>query len=245
MPRQTVIQIVKDVLNEGDFDTVTTWNQSMESELIGNMISTVFYEFHAENLIKRAQLTKNPDTAAGATYLKIPDDVVEIYYIKDASQNGKDIVYLDPETFLSKLDRTNGTAVTDPGPGGLDFKFSLTTEPTYYTSFDDQYLAFDAANTSILNTDMEMYCVVEPSLTIADATVPDLPTDMFPAFIAEVKSRSLLALNQEINPKVEMAARMLKARAAQKNFVSNGEIRTPKYGRNPLSSRRNSLLRRG
>lgn len=238
MPKNTLLQIVQDVLSEGDFDTVSTWDETIESTQIGNMAKTVFFELHANGLVKSHDVLKNPDAATGATYLKIPTDVTEVYWLRDDSQN-KDLVFLQPTNFIAKLD-TGGTGVVDPGDGGLTLPFNLTTAPTYWTSFDDEYIAFDTADTSITNTDIFMYCQSEPTFTLADATVPDLPTDMGAYFLAEVKSRSMVALNQEVNPKVEMTARELKANASRRNFVSEGTIRTPKFGRNTQSSRRNS-----
>jgi hypothetical protein len=243
MPKYTVLEIVQDVLNEGDMDTVSTWDETIESEQIGKILKSVFFEIHATGMIRSHNIMKNPDTATGATYLKIPTDVTQIFWLRDDSQD-KDLVYLEPEQFIKKLD-TSGTGIADPGAGGLTLPFNVTTEPTYWTSFDDEYIAFDSANPSITNTDIYMFCQAEPTLTLADATVPDLPTDAGAYLLAETKSRALLSLNQEVNPKVEMKARELKARMMRQNWVADGRIRTPNYGRKTRSSRRFTQFGKG
>ncbi len=114
MPRYTLLEIVQDVLNEGDFDTVDTWDQTIESTAIANMAKTVFFELHVNGFIPSHRVMKNPDVAAGATYLAIPADVTNIFWIRDDSQD-KELIFLDPKVFIGKLD-TTAAGITDRLP---------------------------------------------------------------------------------------------------------------------------------
>lgn len=245
MPQYTVLGIVQDVLNEGDMDTVSTWNETIESEQIGNMIETIFYEFHANNLIPSHQELENPTSATGNTYYTIPTDVSEIFWVKyDDGTDRVNLRYLEPQAFIDILDQA-GTAVVDPG-SGISLDFATDADPTYYTSFDDTYLCINSFDTTPPAVgELLMYVRKEPSITIADGTVPDLPNDGMAYFLSEVKARSLLVLNQEINPMIEMRRRELQATFSRRNYVTDGTIRTPNYGRRTRTSRRNNPLLSG
>lgn len=246
MPQYTVLEMVQDVLNEGDMDTVSTWDETIESEQIGNLIKTVFYEYHASNLIPGHQELDNPTSATGNTYYTIPPAVGEIFWIKwdDGTSSRKDLIYLEPKQFIEKLD-TSGTSIADPG-SGVNLEFNVTTDPTYWTSFDDTYICIDSYDTTPpAVSELVMYVRLEPSITLADGTIPDVPNDGMASFLAEVKSRALLMLNQEVNPMVEMKRRELAAIASQRNWVTDGKVRTPNYGRKGKTSRRNNPLLSG
>lgn len=245
MPQYTVLEIVQDILNEGDMDTVATWDETIESEQIGNIIETVFYEFHAANLIPSHQELANPEAAAGNTYYTIPVDTSEIFWIQHVDgTTTTDLNYLEPKKFMSLLD-TTGTAVVDPG-SGISLNFNVSTDPLYWTSFDDSYICINSYDTTPpAITALNMYIRKEPSITIADATVPDIPNDGLAYFMSLCKSRALLVLNQEINPLVEMKSRELAAKFSRRNYVSDGTIRTANYGRKTRTSRRNNPLLSG
>ena len=245
MPQYTVLEIVQDVLNEGDLDTVATWDETIESEQIGKMIETVFYEFHAANLIPSHQQLTNPGTATGNTYYTIPAATSEIFYIQHVvTSTTTDLTYLEPKKFMAILD-TTGTAVVDPG-NGVSLNFNVSTAPLYWTSFDDTYICINSYDTTPpAVTALNMYTRTEPSITIADGTVPDVPNDGMALFLAKVKGRALLVLNQEVNPKLEMEERKLEARFSRRDYISDGTIRTPNYGRKTRTSRRNNPLLSG
>jgi len=245
MPQYTVLELVNDILNEGDMDPVDTWNETIESTQIGNLIETVFYEYHASNVIPAQMELANPTAAAGNTYYTIPTDVMEIQWIllDDGTSSRKKLKHLEPKAFIDILD-TSGTAVVDPNTG-VSLEFNVTTDPEYWTSFDDEYICINSYDTTPpAVTELLMYVRKEPSITIADATIPDIPNDSIAHFNTEVKTRALYMLNLEINPLVEMKRRELAAIASRRNWVADGKIRTANYGRKGRTSRRNVQLRK-
>ena len=93
-------------------------------------------------------------TATLPTHMKLPDTVIDLKWIKynvkkntDTKNKFTQIVYKTPEEFLSILDQRDSSAseidvITDTT--GIKLNVYNDRGPMYFTSFDDDYLVFDA-----------------------------------------------------------------------------------------------------
>ena len=128
-------------------------------------------------------------------------------------------------------DGLNVTSVS----GGVDIYVSTDRHPTYYTSFDDNYIVMDSYDNSVEATLSEFktraYGQQLPVFQIVDSFEPDLDNVMLPLLLAESKSVCFSLFKGGPDPKVEQASRRLKS------YLQNDQYKTRKantrnsYGR--------------
>jgi len=109
------------------------------------------------------------------------------------------------------------------------------TMPTYYTSFDDEHIvfnAYDASVEAIMQASKTMaYGTVYPTFSITDAFEPHLDDNMMPYLLAESKSVCFSLFKSGSDAKVEQAARRLKSYVQNDMFRTKQANKRPHYGR--------------
>jgi hypothetical protein len=145
---------------------------------------------------------------------------------------------MSPSEFLEWVnarssDATNVETIT--GPSGLALLIINDHSPTYYTSFDDEWLAFDSYDADVDNTLQQVktqcYGHIEPAFSLTDSYVPDIPAKAFPYLLSEAKSVAFNALRQAANAKEEQRSRRQRQWLARSKWRTNGGIKFPDYGR--------------
>ena len=136
-------------------------------------------------------------------------------------------------TNLRKEDQPYYQVVTDPS--GINIVIRNDRAPDYYTSFDDENLVFDSFNatleSNLQESKTQAMAYVMPDFTLSDEFVPDLPTELFPALLAEAKSVAFTRIKQMADQKSEQQSRRSMSWASKKAFQVEGGIRRPDYGR--------------
>lgn len=246
--KYTLLEVVQDVLNDLDADFVNTINSTVESQQIAQIAKTCYNEMISNrdwpHLRMLSQLDASGDTAK-PTHMRIPDGVKKLDWIKydkirtsETRIRYEDVQYKYPDEFLTitnarNSDNSNIKKVVD---------FNNTTilvfnnaAPTYWTSFDDEWVVFDSYNSAIDDTlkkaKTQVYFIKEPSWTVADSFIPDLPEEAFAAYIEEVKSTAFFTLKQMINQKAEQKASRQNRWLARKAWKAKGGVRYDNYGR--------------
>ena len=155
MAKLTLLALVQDILVYTNSDPVNSINDTPEALQVAQIIKTTY-----NNLIsnrnwpqeKRTFALDNVSDTARPNYLQLPEDVKELVSIfydqKRDAANRKQlefIDYLSPEEFLHRAnslneEKANVDLVTDFG--GAIYKIRNDIPPTYWTSFDDEYIAF-------------------------------------------------------------------------------------------------------
>lgn len=248
--KMTLLEIVQNVLSAMDSDEVNSIGDTVEALQVAEIAKETFYEIiggleepHRSNAF---QLESVSDVDR-PNYLKLPakvKDIESIYYNYLVSGNSTwtEIQYIYPEDFirlsLSRSASSNVTLVTDFS--GATHYIGNNSDPTYYTSFDDEYLVFDSWDLSKESTLQEhkSQCLGTemPSFTLEDTFIPDLPADYFPLLLAEVKQSSFVNLKQVSNSIEDRRARRQRVRLlnnqhrAKRNKQYNEGIN---YGRKP------------
>ena len=208
---KTLLQVVKNALAAMDSDSVDTIylqdGGTEESEQIAMFAEGLFEHMHAIYDWPYTKLLTQLDAVSDNTkpnYLKIPQDVIEIEWLKYRDQ---DVTWLDPLDFLELCNariesESDITAVT--GYEGNTIKIRNDLDPTYYTSFDNEYLVFDSLDTTVdttlQNTHTDVYVVKQPSFTISDTYTLEIPDSMLPLFEAELKREASLRLRMQDSP---------------------------------------------
>lgn len=246
--KMTLLEMTQDILNDLDSDFVNSIDDTVEAQQVAQIIKTSFFEMISNrnwpHLKKLIQLD-----ASGATnkpnYMKIPAGTKQVEIIKydckkqdETTSRYNDIKYLEPEAFLKKVslritDADNVQEVVDFS--GVKLAIVNNKAPEYYTSFDDEWVVFDAFDSAVDNTmqKSKSQCIayVEPSWVHSDDAIPALPEEAFSALLEESKSAAFLNLKQMANQKAEQRANRQQRWLSRKAWRVAGGIKYENYGR--------------
>ena len=248
MAKKTLLEIVQDILNDLDGDEVSSINDTVEASQIAQIVKTTYENMstHRNWPFQKSliQLEAASDTTR-PTHIRIPDACKEIFDISyNTAADGitrvkyTEMCYLEPDAFLQTTngrdtDQSNIDQVVDFG-GGIFF-IRNDIAPTYWTSFDDEYVVFDSydsdVDNTIQNSKTQVMAYVEEAMTLTDGSYPPIPNEAFPTLIAEAKSKAAYSLNQVVDSKAEKEARKGRQWLSQKVFKTSGGIKYPKRGR--------------
>ena len=248
MPSMTLLEMTQDILSDLDSDNVDDISDTIESEQVAQIIKTSYY-----NLIDGKdwpQLKKfirlEAATDARPTHMKMPDSAIDIEWVKyntkkaaDTYDKYVDVTYKTPKDFVDliavrKSDDATVDVVIDATGVTLNIKNDVA--PTFYTSFDDEYLIFDSYDSAIDTTNMQQsksqcFGKVQPTWSTTNTFVPDLPSQAFSYLLADSKTACFVILKQSENPIAAAQSQIQRRRMSQEAFrVSNG-IAFGDYGR--------------
>lgn len=245
--RMTLLEIVQDVLNDLDSDKVNSINDTIESDQVAAIVKSCYFEMIGNrnwpHLKKLFQL-EHSNNLARPNYLQIPLLLKELVFFRYEVQKlggkveTKEVRYKHPDEFLrlvSSRDSTLDTVTTVIDPSGSKLLIQNNKAPTYWTSFDDYYIVTDSYDKEVDDTLMKSktQCLgyMHPDWTHVDTFIPDLPSEAFPALVAEVKSTAFVNVKQMANQKAEQKAGRQQRWLSRKAWRAQGEIRFEDYGR--------------
>jgi len=249
MAKLTLLSMVQNILSDMDSDNVNSINDTAEAQQVAEIVKTTYEEIVSsrewDNLKETTNLTASGDSNY-PTHMKMSDDYQRLYWIKynkagvsDTRVKYEDVTYLDPKNFLDKImsrneDSSNVTKVSDYT--GVDLLILTDTPPTYWTSFDDEYVVFDSydsvVDTTLQQSKTQAYALKEATWSTTDTFIPDLPAKAFSYLLAEAKSTCFNSLRQFPNAKEEQKARRQRTYLAREKWRANGGIKFQNYGRN-------------
>jgi len=250
MAKQTLLAMVQNILSAIDGDEVNSIDDTVESLQVAEIVVETYDNIMAEQMFPmeavRTELNASGDTDL-PTHMTMPDNTDNIKWIYyDVKQSASDpklyrrMIYLTPEQFLqlslgrdstaSNIKTVNTDATT------RDLLIKNDTAPTYWTSFDDEYIIFDSYDSDLEDTlkSAKIICYAEISseLSLSDTAIaPNLPSKAFPYLLAEAKSLAFINIRQQSNPKVEQLARRLRNALIQNKARTGQYVSFPNYGR--------------
>lgn len=249
MAKMTLLAMVQDILSDMNSDEVNSYSDTVESLQVAQILKTTYTNIISERLwpreARRVALTALSDTDT-PSHFKIPDNVQKISYIKydvrdtvAAALDYTDIEFLDSKEFLDiclSRDSTASNIETITDTSDTKILIQNDADPSYWTTFDDEYVIFDSFDNTI-DTTMQAskiicYAEVEPEWTDSDTFVPlELPAKAFPYLLAEAKSTAFINLKETPNAKIEQLAKRLRHRILVDRRVVGEIDRYPDYGR--------------
>lgn len=248
MAKMTLLEIVQDILSDMSSDEVNSINDSVESLQVAQIVKSSYYNIIDGKdypwLYELFQMNTS-GTATLPTHMRLPDTVIDLKWIKynvkkntDTKNKFTQIIYKTPEEFLSILDQRDSSAseidvITDTT--GIKLNVYNDRGPAYFTSFDDDYLVFDAfdsiVESNLQNSKTQCYGKKSVAFTLSDSFTPDLPVQMFTYLLNEAKSASFLNIKQLPNAKAEQNSVSQKRRMSQEAWKIKNGITYPHYGR--------------
>ena len=246
-----VIEMVQDILSDMDSDEVNSINDTIEAQQVMRIIRTTYNEIIASRYWPHLQKLKQLEglsESARPSHMRIPELVQYIDWIKydvKTSNTGdvemKTIPYKSPEEFLTLTHtRVSSSGDIDTVYDSTDIGPLLIINnkaPSYWTTFDDEYIVFDSYDGDIDSTVMssKSLCqVYEESIFVeSDTFIPDLPSKVFPYFLSESKSVAFNTINQSPNQKEEQRSRRQRTFLARDKRRQNKKqgLKYPNYGR--------------
>lgn len=246
--KKTLLELTQDILNDLDGDQVNSINDTTESLQVATIVRASYESLinsrNWPHLKTIGQMEGVGDTTS-PTKMKLPTECKELISFKynkkkstDTRDKYVDVTYLDPVDFLNKTNSrdssaTNVTTVTDYGATKL---FILNdAAPTYWTSFDDEYIIMDSYDNAVDTTSQQSKTQIimykDPVFVFEDTHTPDLPSEAFTGLLEEAKSTASLTLRQMPDQKAEQKARKHSAWLSRKSWKAAGGVKYPNFGR--------------
>lgn len=247
MAKKTLLEIVQDILNDLESDEVNSISDTVEAAQVAQIVRSTYEAIIGgkdwPHLNELFQLDSG--TVARPTHMKLPENILKINWVKynkrkttDTKDFVLEVVYKEPEDFLKLLDERDSSSTTVDvitDASGVSLNVLNNAAPSYYTSFDNEYLVFDsydsAVEANLQNSKTQCYGQRDPTFTLSDSFIPDLPVQMFPYLQNEAKSTAFLLLKQMANQKAEQHSVTQRRRMSQQAWRVKRGITYPNYGR--------------
>lgn len=247
--KYSLLDIVQEILSDMDSDAVDSIWDTFESEQVATIVRSTYYSLlstrdwpHTKKLI---QLTPSTEGSL-PNYMYVPEDVTRLVFINynkakfgETKKQYQPVVWKEPEEFLQLINQQDSTLPevdTIQDPSGVELLIRNDRAPTFYTSFDDQTLIFNAYDVeeedTLQNDKVQCQAYVTPGWVHEDSFIPDLPSEAFIALVEEAKSRAMLKLKQMEDPKAEQESRRQQRWLSRNAWKVKGGIKKPNYGRN-------------
>jgi hypothetical protein len=247
MATETLLDLIQDILSDMNSDEVNSIDDTVESLQAASILKdTYFYllEEH-ERFWTRTLTVLESATTAFPTRMRLPDNVSEIGWIKydrqTASATAVDIdkiKYLDPSDFLDRLYRRNeddSNVETYTDSNNVKYLIVNDAAPSYWTTFDDEYIIFDSYDTAVESNLQShksvIFAFVTPTWTMSNTFTPDLPDHMFPLFKSMGRAACFEKIKQVTSGTDERRARKLTTRMQMRQRRIDGKPTGPDYGR--------------
>lgn len=252
MAKDTLLEIVQDILSDADGDEVNSIGDTVESEQLATIIKNEFLdiadnmdlEHHKETVALTATGSSTPATMTRPEGLY---DIAWIMYDKRAAAGDDpsfdDVHYLPTKDFIKIVSSLNAsdTTVDTQTLNGVVYNCYNDRAPTYYT-FINGYdtIVFDAYD-SALETNLQASKSIangiqRPTLTIADSTVPDLPQHQMSLLKNRARAMYFDLFKDGTTKEIDKRMRNSEVRSQRQRHIAarnrrKDQRRTPDYGR--------------
>jgi hypothetical protein len=229
-------------------DTVNDVSETEESELVLNILEQTFFdivdEFSLPSKKINDQLTAS-GTSNKPTHMTIPNDITRVEFVLYDKKNEvsdpinyEDVWYADPKRFMQLInsrDEDDSTVDKVTDDSGVKFLILNDRNPTWWTSFDDEVMIFDAYDSNLeswlQNSKSWITAWQRPSWSGSNNDKPDIPEHLEQYLFNEAASLAYVNLKQTANQKIEQRAQRARRSAMNTWKRAGNKIRTPNYGR--------------
>lgn len=252
MKKLTLLEIVQDTLNAMSSDEVSSIDETTEAIQIAELARTIYFEWTSRDdwpfqkeLIQLQSLgdtTKPNYLVLQNKIAEVSEDCLEIKYevteSGDADRTFKTIKYLKPKEFIDKtITRNTGDAdvIEVEDFSGIDLFIKNDDHPTWWTSFDDDYIVFDSykssEDTTLQQSKTVAFALVSPTWERENTFIPEMPAKMFPSFLAEIISNAMFYYKDQFSPHDDKRSLRGMSRMRRSAGRANNDPKRNKYGR--------------
>jgi len=253
MAKETLLDIVQDILSDADGDEVNSISNTIESDQCARVVRTVFNNMvdGSEIMHHKTILQLNATGVSTPNVMTRPEGFYDIEWIQynrkttaGGDQSYDEIHYMDPERFMNfTSSRTASDSEVDEVTLDSGHKVLVMNEraPTYYTMFEDyDDIIFDAYD-SDLETNLQAskslaFGKLKPTLALSDGATPDLPKNLFNQLKNEARALYFDLYKDGVTSEIDRLRRRSEVHVQRdRHVLKYGErSRTgPDYGRKP------------
>jgi len=239
-------------MSDGDGDEINSIGDTVESEQVANIVKQEFLmiadQFDLEHHKQVRGLTAT--SSSTPTVMTRPEgfyDIAWIKYDKRTTAGGDpDFQYVEYMPTDEFDDLVSGLNVSDTNVGsqtinGLTYNHYNDRQPTYYTfihGYDS--IVFDAYNSTLESnlqaSKAKAYGIQRPTLSIADASVPDLPQNLMTLLRNRSRAMYFDLFKDGVTKEIDKRQRNSEVRAQRQRHIAAAnrrklQRRTPDYGR--------------
>lgn len=235
MSTPTLLEMTQRILSKLDGDEINSISDTIEALQVAYVIRDCYEDIVDEHDLPSTGLLVNLEGQADTarpTHMHIPDGVSLIKWVKYDNRADvadpiayADMKYLDPFDFVTLVnarDSTGDNTLVVMENADTPLVIRTDTGPTFWTSFDDEYIVFDAYNSDVdttLQTSKNICQGYErPEFVIDDDTIPDLPENLIGYLMAKSIATCFADFKQEPNQKAEQRERRLRIRSQRNKW---------------------------
>ncbi len=252
MAKKTLLKIVQLIGERIGTDEIDTLGETIEVDEIVSILEMTYDEIldrrDWEFLRDRTLRMKAREVADTKIFnLAIPSTVTKLQCVKYIDDNGKfpELEYVTPCQFIERLDGRNPLEDNVTGianDDGVILQIITDQPPTFYTSFDEDNLTFDAYD-SVRGTgtqagDSLILANVKPAMDFTDPTAKfPIPERMQTLLINEAMATAGVALRQVQDPRAERIARRQGIKLRELEPKTQRDLQVKVHGRRTRSNR--------
>ena len=261
MAKMTNIAMVQNILSSMDSDNVNSFSDTEEAIQVFEVLRETYYEILSRRKWKHVMATRRLEQVGDVskpTKFKIPESVTRINCVRwetykentsPVESSWVELKYLDPCDFIDHVQARNAVQLgsrceTTENDSGVTMYLLNDVEPSYWTSFDDEYVYLDswvkADNATVTSPRTSVKVYEEPVYPVTDLGTPDLPVEMFPLLLAEAKSTCWVQFKGAANQKAEQIARRQYIKMREEAPKVEDQRTAYNYGKPTKGTRRNS-----
>ena len=215
--QRTVLELVQDILTECGGDEINSISDTIESGDVATIMRQVYSEMIDEfslPSVSTLQALVGLGDLDLPNVMQIPDGSYDIKWIKYNNQTDPaanmayaPVSYMDPEAFVSMVNSNPNTDTdnyqTVMWDSNIPLVINKTKGPSFWTSFDDNYIVFDSFNQTVDSTLQSsksiFYAETRPTFFIEDEFTPELPENLENVLYIQTLNR-YLGTDDKIRP---------------------------------------------
>lgn len=253
MEKMNLISMVQDIIESLGSEPVNSITDTSEAYQIATFVKNTYNNLLTnrdipdfETLVKIVAWSDN----RFPTFLHYPEGIKDLktiwYNVGEDHVHYKEILFVPPEDFLHRCNYGIDDTVEVIEPfSGTTLYLRNNTDPSYWTTFDNENIIFDAydkkKDATIQARKLRALGSMYPEFKMEDTFVPKLHVMYFPMLLNEAKSTAFSLLKGYVDPKVEQMARRQRFSIQNDKFIDNRASQWNDYGRNGPSTRRNRV----
>lgn len=255
MAKRTILQLVQQLGEAIGSDEIDTLDETIEASEIATILEQSVTEVISR---KRWEFLKDrvrqlDARAGGSTQLNtlvIPSDVTRVNCLKYRNTNNTvteftPITYLQPCEFLEKVHGRNSTdanVTAIANDDGVLINVITDAPPTWWTSFDEENITFDAYDAAVGTGNLIADSVIIADIVpVTDFTDPagtlSVPERMETLIFNEALSYCNYRLRQTRDPRADRVALRQHRALREQEHVTNKDTKEINHGRQTRSGR--------
>jgi hypothetical protein len=225
--KKTLLEMTQNILSGLSSEEVNSISDTTEAMQVASILEDVYYNLVSTRVIpehkEMIQLVAASDSVR-PTHFRYPDNVTSVTALwydvsEDDTYDYKEIYWCEPEDFLRIVDKANSNYVNvKTVQGGTNLRITSNAWPTYFTSFDDDWVVLDSwkqtESSTLMSSKTRASVTKIPRFEAHnDAFIPDMDENLFPLLQAEAKVIASADLHGDLDSVADRIATRIRAGA--------------------------------